>query len=61
MVSIIDVLLLDAQNRNRYYFEVSRFGHRLVCLVSLSSELFRRGSDMSNAPVFSLTFPLPAF
>ena len=34
---------------------------RIVCLVSLSSELFRRGSDMSNAPVFSLTFPLPAF
>ena len=28
MVSIIDVLLLDAQNRNRNYFEVSRFGHR---------------------------------
>ena len=61
MVSIIAVILFDVQNRNRYSFEVSRFGHQQVCLVSLSSELFRRGSDMSNAPVFSLTFPLPAF
>ena len=51
------------KKRNRCYLEeVSCFGnlHRQVFSVSLSSKLLYNRSQMLNAPVSSLTFPLPA-
>ena len=59
MVIIIDML---SRQKSFNLVEVSCFGnlHRQVFSVSLSSKLLYNRSEMLNAPVSSLTFPLPA-